>query len=96
MFATPIAKEQVKAADPPVKLPTKRTMLAVRPSYAGLAERAHMLQKSIGNQAMRRYLARLPPVFQLSTYSATVTRLQRQSDDQQPVSAAEARLRGLS
>ncbi|HWM66627.1 MAG TPA: hypothetical protein VNO35_08585 [Steroidobacteraceae bacterium] len=46
MFATPIAKEQIKAADPPVKLPTKRTMLAVRPSYAGLAERARMLQKS--------------------------------------------------
>jgi hypothetical protein len=49
MFAPKVAKPQAKAA--------ANSMLVARPFGGGAVEQAHMLQRSIGNQATLRLLA---------------------------------------
>src|ERR1700746_2348933 len=57
MFAPKIAKAQMKASDSPTRklLPQSSTLVA-RPLGGGAVKQAWMLQGSIGNQAMLRYL----------------------------------------
>jgi hypothetical protein len=51
MFAPPVAKAQTRAAESPTsKLPQRSTVVA-RPFGGGAVERAHTLQRAIGNQA---------------------------------------------
>lgn len=57
MFAPPVAKAQRAAASPTRKLAPQRSTLVARPSIGGAAEQAHMLQRSIGNQATLRLLS---------------------------------------
>jgi hypothetical protein len=56
MFAPKVAKPQTRAAEKPVrKLALQPSMLVARP-FGGAVEHAHMLQRTIGNQATLRYL----------------------------------------
>jgi Domain of unknown function (DUF4157) len=58
MFAPKVAKPQTKAAASPTsKLTPQRSTLVARPFGGGSVEEVHMLQRSIGNQAMLRLLA---------------------------------------
>jgi hypothetical protein len=53
MFAPKVAKPQTNAAERPTSKPAPRhSTLAARPFGGGPVEQAHMLQRSIGNQAM--------------------------------------------
>src|ERR1700680_2970797 len=58
MFAPKVAKPQTKAAaDSTNKLAPQRSVFATRPFGSGAVERAQMLQRSIGNQAILRLLS---------------------------------------
>jgi len=58
MFAPPVAKAQTKAAESSArKLAPQHSTLAARPFGDRVLEQAHMLQRSIGNQATLRLLA---------------------------------------
>src|SRR5208283_1349321 len=55
MFAPPVAKAQTKVTGSSTsKLAPHRSTLAARPFGGGAVEQAHMLQRSIGNQAVQR------------------------------------------
>jgi hypothetical protein len=57
MFAPKIAKAQTKAPDSPTrKLVPRPSTLVARPLRGGAVEQAQMLQGTIGNQALLRYL----------------------------------------
>lgn len=57
MFAPKIAKPQTKVAESPTWLAPQSSTLAARPFGGSAVEQAHMLQRSIGNQATLRLLA---------------------------------------
>jgi hypothetical protein len=57
MFASKVAKPQTKAAAHSTnKLVPERSVFATRPFDGGAVEQAHLLQRSIGNQATLRLL----------------------------------------
>lgn len=90
MFAPKVAKLQTKATDNSTnKLAPQHSMLVARPFGGGLVEQAHMLQRSIGNQATLRLLAQ-------PTSSLTGNQPSRDHEQEADRENATAQVRGVA